>query len=96
MIVDYATTAQDDLESIELWIARDDPVRAAALVDDLIDRADGLSIMPLRFPLVDDPRLPGVRRLNHRGYRILFTVEAERVLVLHVHHGARDRPAPAA
>lgn len=94
--MEYATTAQEDLESIERWIARDDPVGAAALVDDLIDHADGLSVMPLRFPTIDDPRLPGTRRLNHRGYRILLTVEAARVLVLHIHHGARDRPAPAA
>ena len=95
MKVEFSTTARRDLDDIRRWIARDDRDRAIAFIRELRSRAADLEFMPERFP-EDDALPPGVRRLNHRGYRILFTVEAERVLVLHVHHGARDRPAPAA
>lgn len=96
MKVEFSDTALHEIDGIRRWIARHDRERAISFVRELRASADGLSTMPLRFPLLDDSQLPGVRRLNHRGYRILFTVEAERVLVLHVHHGARDRPGPAA
>ena len=49
-----------------------------------------LSQRPNRFPTV--VRLAGhsLRKLSHRDYLIFYTVEAERVDILRIAHGARD------
>jgi plasmid stabilization system protein ParE len=47
--------------------------------------------MPARCPLApeneDHPK--EIRQLVHGRYRILFTIEPGRVVILHVRHGAR-------
>ena len=93
MIVTYAITAQEDLDAIRRWIARDDPNRAISFVRELQDRADDLVRGPQRFPLIDEDRLPGIRRRNHRGYRIIYCVTEAEITILHVHHGRRGAPA---
>ena len=92
MKVVYASSALEDLDAIDAWIARDDPARAIMFVRGLQDAADDLADAPLRFPLVDARRYPGVHRRNHRGYRILYRVSPDEVLILHIHHGRRQIP----
>lgn len=89
----YARSAQEDLDSIRRRIARDDRVRAISFVRELMDLAEDLTNGWERFPLLDAVRYPGVRRRNYRGYRILYRVVDAEVIVLHVHHGARDTPS---
>lgn len=50
----------------------------------------GLSGHPERFPLV--PRLEGlgVRRRRHGNYLIFYRVEADKVVIIHILHGAQD------
>lgn len=93
MKVVYARSAREDIDSIRRWIARDDRARAIDFVRDLTDRAEDLASGPERFPLIDPIRYPGVRRRNHRGYRIVYRAVDAEVVILHIRHGARDTPA---
>jgi len=46
--------------------------------------------MSERFPLVPRYEATGVRRRGHGDYLIFYRVEAEKVIILHILHGARN------
>jgi toxin ParE1/3/4 len=82
--------AKGDLLAIGRFIARDNPARAETFVTELEERCRGLAEMPLGFPLVPGHAHSGIRRRAHGHYLIFYRVEKERVVVLHVLHGAMD------
>jgi plasmid stabilization system protein ParE len=85
--------ALGDLEQIGDYIARDNPSRAASFVDALIGKARELSELPRGFPLVPRYEHLGIRHRAHGNYLIFYRVEADRVSVIHILHGARDYEA---
>ena len=90
MKVVFTTTAEDDLESIADWIARDSPRRALSFVQELRESCLGLARMPEAFPLVPRYENRGVRRRVHGAYLIFYRPEDDRLTIIHVLHGARD------
>lgn len=93
MKVVLAAEAVGDLERIGDWIARDDPDRARSFVTELLEMTGELAEFSERFPLVPRYAEQGIRRRVHRNHLIIYRVEAERVVVIHVIHGARDYEA---
>lgn len=85
--------ARSDLEQIGDYIARDNLARAASFVQELIDKARQLGELPSGFPLVPRYERIGIRRRTHGNYAIFYRVEADRVSVIHILHGARDHEA---
>lgn len=85
--------ARRDLEDIGDYIAQDNPRRARSCVRDLIDAARHIGDGPEGFPLVGRYRHPNVRRRVYGNYPIFYRIEADRVAILHVLHGARDYDA---
>lgn len=85
--------ARADLESIADYIAQDNPARARSFVAELLGKARGLADMPEGFPLVPCYAHLGIRRRVHGNYLIFYRVEAARVVVIHILHGARDYEA---
>lgn len=92
MNIQYAASALEDLDAIDIWISRDSPERAISFVRELQDVIEGLVDGPGRFPLLDADRYPDVHRRNYRDYRILYRVSADAIMILHVHQGRRDTP----
>ena len=90
MIVHLSAEAEYDLEMIGDHIARDNPVRALSFLQELRAKCLGLAEMPERFPLVPRFETSGVRRRGHGDYLIFYRVEAEKVVILHILHGAQD------
>lgn len=90
MIVEISAEAERDLEVIGDRIARDNPQRASSFVAELMDACLGLADFPDRFPLVPRYEDRGVRHRAHRNHLVFYRVERERVVVLHVLHGAMD------
>jgi toxin ParE1/3/4 len=90
MIVLISAAAEADLQSIGDHIAQDNPLRAFSFVEELLDRCYGLAEMPTAFPLVPRYEALGIRRRIHGNYLIFFRQEGERLIVLHVLHGAMD------
>lgn len=93
MIVVLTAEAESDLESIGDYIAQDNPGRALTFIRELREQCATLADFPSRFPLVPGYELKGVRRRVFGNYAIFYRAEADRVLVLHVLHGARDYEA---
>jgi len=90
VIVFITDDAEEDLERIGDYIGQHNPVRAESFVDELIERAQSLSRMALRFSVVKRLEHRSVRRLPHKGYSIYYRVANERVEVLRILNGAQD------
>lgn len=85
--------AKNDLERICDYIAQDNPARADSFVDELIGKIRLIAETPQGFPLVPRYAHLGIRRRVYGAYLIFYRVEADRVSILHILHGARDYEA---
>ena len=76
------------LEAVE-YIAQDRPQAAAAWLEELLDRVSNLDHFPRRGRVVREIGLVAYRELIHDPYRIIYRVDATRVVVLTLRHGRR-------
>lgn len=90
MIVEFTQAAEDDLEAIGDYIARDNPVRALTFLRELRTACLELALMPERFPYLAGFEHRGIRRRLHGNYLIFYRIDDERVLIVHILHGASD------
>lgn len=90
MIVHLSEEAEQDLERIADYIALDNPARAVGFLRELRSKCLALAEMPERFPLVPRYETSGMRRRFHGNYLIFYRVEPEKVVIIHVLHGAQD------
>lgn len=90
MIVHISAEAEHDLEAIGDYIARANPERAISFLRELREQCLGLSDMPQRFPLVSRYEAAGVRRRSHGNYLIFYRIEGDKVVIIHILHGAQD------
>ncbi|MBE7243430.1 MAG: type II toxin-antitoxin system RelE/ParE family toxin [Actinomycetospora chiangmaiensis] len=93
MIVVFTDEAAADLERIGDWIARDNPRRAVSFVEELVACCLRIADAPEGFPLLPDHRRSGVRRRPHGPYLVFYRLQAGRIEILHVLHGAQDYAA---
>jgi plasmid stabilization system protein ParE len=85
--------AEQDLEDIGDWIARDNPARAATFVVELRRASLAIGKAPRSYPLVDKNRDPKLRRRIYGNYLIFYDIGSSAVEILHVLRGARDYAA---
>ena len=90
MKVVLAQAAIADLIAIGRYIAKGSPARAETFVQELEQKCMELGSMPRAFPLVPHRKNKDVRRRVHGSYLIFYRVDADKIDVLHVLHGARD------
>lgn len=90
MKVELSAEAEYDLVAIADHIARDNSLRALTFLRELRDKCLGLASFPEAFPLVERYADLGIRRRVHGRYLIFYRIEPDRVIVLHVRHGASD------
>jgi len=92
MKVVIQSKAEDDLEKLFRWIAKDNPRAAADMVARIRDRINSLELDSLahmgRFGLVE-----GTLELVEYPYLIVYRVNEARqeVTILAIMHGAQDR-----
>ena len=90
MKVVLSDAASIDLAAIADYIARDNPRRALSFVRELRVAALGLGDMPRMFSLVPRYAHQDIRRRPFRNYLIFYRVEADRVAIIRILHGAQD------
>lgn len=90
MIVELSAEAEQDLERIGDYIAKDNPHRALTFVRELREKCLDLALTPEAFPLVPRYERFGIRRRMHGPYLIFYRAEADQVAIVHVLHGAMD------
>jgi plasmid stabilization system protein ParE len=81
-----------EIQEIGDYIAQDNPERAAYFVRELRTACLTLVELPFAFPIVQRYADHEVRRRLHGNYVVLYRVEvdANRIVVLNVLHGASD------
>ena len=89
--VDFSDTAEREIQEAGEWIAASSVEAAERWIDGLLSIVDRLELMPARFPLApeDEDHPDEIRQVIYGRYRVLFTIRRDRVVILHVRHGAR-------
>ncbi len=93
MKVTWSQRARNDLLSILRFIADDDPIAAARWVQKLRARASVAARAPGSGRwLHERPDRKDLREVIFKGYRIVYTVDADRFIVLTVFEGHQQPP----
>ncbi len=79
---------QRALEAVD-YIAKDRPQAAAAWLEELLERVGKLDQFAQRGRVVRELGLPAYREILHAPYRVIYRVDASRVVILTVRHGRR-------
>jgi len=89
----YSPRARRDIDGIHDWIAKDRPRAATAVVAAIRKTAALLADYPRVGRETD---IPGVRMLpvGRYPYLVYYKIADGDVVVVHVRHGARNRPKP--
>ncbi|QYU66611.1 type II toxin-antitoxin system RelE/ParE family toxin [Leptolyngbya sp. 15MV] len=90
MKVELAAEAERDLVMIGLFIARDNPDRAASFIREIRAKCQSLAEFPRRYPVALEVDGAVFRRCGHQDYAIFYEVDDAVVTVTHILHGARD------
>ncbi|MGO8764641.1 MAG: type II toxin-antitoxin system RelE/ParE family toxin [Limisphaerales bacterium] len=90
----WSEEARDDLQSIVLYIARDNPAAAESFGYLLMSKVDALAQFPQLGRVVPEENDETVREIIYRPYRVIYKVLANKqiVAVARVWHGARGEP----
>lgn len=90
MRVEITAEAERDLAEIAQYIAQDDVRKATEFIHELRSACVGLSDFAERFALVPRYEHLGIRHRVCGKYLIFYRAESDRVIVIHVVHGARN------
>lgn len=90
MMLVWTVEAQERLWEVEEFIARDSLERAVCFIDTLIDHTENiLPDNPLAGRVVPETANPAIRELIFKGYRIVYRLTGDRIVVLSVFEGHR-------
>ena len=93
--LEYTLSAQREIEDAYLWIRESAPQAAEKWRDDLIAQIDLLGENPLRHPVAkESDKFPREIRMmlfrkRRSQFRIYYTVEKKRIVILTVRRSAR-------
>lgn len=90
MIVEFAGEAENDLEQIANVIAERSPVGDLSFIGELRTRCEDFIANPNAFALVPRYEHRGVRRRIIGNDLIFYRVDNEKVVIIHILHGATD------
>jgi len=86
----WAHAAEADLEAAAEYIHRDSPAYAAAFVLRALEAGHSLSEFAERGRMVPEFKDKNIREIFVQSYRLIYSVESDRVSILALIHGRRD------
>ncbi|MBK6288365.1 MAG: type II toxin-antitoxin system RelE/ParE family toxin [Gammaproteobacteria bacterium] len=95
MRVEWSDPARDDLDDLHRYISRDSVHYAHAFAERILRATRRLGEFPESGRHVPEDDTRQTRELIVQGYRVMYSVEADHVLVLAVMSGSRDLTNPA-
>ena len=90
MNVHWTETAQEHLDAIHAYIARNSAEYALRMVDRLTRRSQQIADAPLSGRRVPEYDLDKIRELIEGPYRIIYHIKPNQIDVIAVIHGARN------
>jgi len=92
MKVIWTPRAQQRLQEIHDYIAKDQPGNAERWVARVLDRGEQIGEQPRSGRVVPEYRRETLREVFEGDYRIIYRIRSRQVDVLTVRHGARMLP----
>jgi len=86
--IEYSIEAREDLREIRDYIARDNPAAARKVLTTIEAEIELLSSFPWNSRTTDEEGVLA-RILSRYPYIVFYKIERDRLMVLHVLHGAR-------
>ncbi len=90
MIVFWTNTAEEHLDSIHAYIAKDSPQFAKRMVDRLTRRSIQIAEFPLSGRSVPEYEMEQIREVIEGPFRIIYYIKPDQIDVLAVIHAAQD------
>jgi plasmid stabilization system protein ParE len=90
MNVFWTNTAEEHLEAIYAYIAKDSPVYAKRMVDRLTGRSIQIAEYPLSGCAVPEYELTQIREVIEGPFRIIYCIKPDGIDVLAVIHAAQN------
>ena len=86
----WSREAVNDLERIAEFISKDSEFYASALVQEVIEAGDSLTELYERGRVLPELGNKSIREIFVREYRLIYSIEISRVVILGLIHGKRD------
>lgn len=86
----WTVGARNDLRELVQFIAHDSPTYAAATADRILDAVERLRRYPRLGRVVPEYDQPPIRELIVGGYRLVYRIRGQRVVLVAIVHGSRD------
>ena len=86
----WSYEATSDLAALTEYIARDSASYATAFVQEIFDASRSLDIFSERGRVVPEFANLNIRELFVREYRLIYSIEEARVVILGLIHGKRN------
>ena len=94
MRVEWSNLASDDLDSLVAYISRDSVLYGKAFGERVVLATRRLLDFPESGRMIPEAEDKSLREIVVQGYRVMYRLESDRVLVLAVMHGSRDLGNP--
>ncbi|OGA06495.1 MAG: plasmid stabilization protein [Betaproteobacteria bacterium RIFCSPHIGHO2_12_FULL_69_13] len=85
----WSPEAVEDVEAIAEYIERDSPWYAKAVASKIVETAESIPEFPELGRIVPEVGNPSIRERFVYSYRVIYRIEAERILIAAVIHGSR-------
>ena len=86
----WSHEAAADIEALANYISRDSVFYAAAFVQETLDVSRSLNDFSERGRVVPEFGDPNIRELFVKEYRLIYSIEEDRIVLLGLVHGKRD------
>lgn len=90
MKVEWSECARDDLDDLVRYIIRDSAFYARRFAERIVLSTRRLQSFPESGRMIPEAEDTTLREIIVQGYRVMYRLEPDRVLVLAVMHGSRD------
>jgi len=90
MKVEWSECAGDDLDDLVRYISRDSMFYARRFAERIVLSTRRLQRFPESGRMIPEADDKTLREIIVQGYRVMYRLEPDRVLVLAVMHGSRD------
>lgn len=90
MRVEWSDYARDDIDGLVRYISRDSAFYARHFGEKVVLATQQLRDFPESGRMIPEAEDKTLREIIVQGYRVMYRLETDRVLVLAVMHGSRD------
>lgn len=94
MRVDWSDFARDDLDDLVCYISRDSAFYARRFGQKVVLATRRLTQFPESGRMIPEAEDKAFREIIVQGYRVMYRLETNRVLILAVMHGSWDVAGP--